>query len=149
MISIRLADPDANDSQGLLDELSAVLVEITGDSGQASFDAGDVRASNARFVVARDADGNELGCGAFRPLQSGVAEIKRMYSRPGTTGVGTAILSFLETEARHLGYRALRLETRLVNQRAVIFYERKGYQRIQNYGKYAGNPKAVCFEKLL
>jgi len=72
-----------------------------------------------------------------------------MYSRPGTTGVGTAILSFLETEARHLGYRALRLETRLVNQRAVIFYERKGYQRIQNYGKYAGNPKAVCFEKLL
>ena len=72
-----------------------------------------------------------------------------MYSRPGTSGVGSAILGFLETEAVNLGYQALWLETRLVNARAVSFYERRGYRRIPNFGKYVGNAKAVCFEKRL
>ena len=79
----------------------------------------------------------------------GIAEIKRMYSRPGSTGVGTAILVHLESEAARMGYDALWLETRAINERAVRFYERRGYSRIPNYGKYIGNPNAVCFEKRL
>lgn len=43
----------------------------------------------------------------------------------------------------------LGLETRLVNTRAVHFYERHGYSRIPNYGRYIGRPEAVCFEKTL
>lgn len=132
-----------------MEELSETLARITGDSGKASFDPDDVRSNSARFVVARNGNGEALGCGAFRPLQEGIAELKRMYSRPGTTGVGSAILAFLESEASALGYKALWLETRIANERAVSFYERKGYRRIQNFGKYDGNPKAVCFEKRL
>jgi ribosomal protein S18 acetylase RimI-like enzyme len=48
-----------------------------------------------------------------------------------------------------VGYKALGLETRLVNERAVTFYERRGYRRISNLGKYVGSTKAVCFEKQL
>jgi GNAT superfamily N-acetyltransferase len=149
MLTITPEDPASAVSRQLLDELSATLAAITGDSGRSSFDPADVRAARALFVVARDENGQAVGCGAFRPLQDGIAEVKRMYSRPGSAGVGSAILAYLETKAAGLGYRALWLETRLVNERAVRFYEKRGYARIPNYGKYSGNPKAVCFEKRL
>lgn len=48
-----------------------------------------------------------------------------------------------------MGYRALWLETRQMNERAVSFYESRGYKRIPNFGRYIGNPAAVCFEKQL
>ena len=149
MFIITAEDPASPDASKLMDELSETLAKITGDSGKSSFDPNDVRFENARFVVARDACGQAIGCGAFRPLQEGVAEVKRMYSRSHASGVGSAILSFLEQEAKSLGYLALQLETRVVNERAVSFYERRGYKKIPNFGKYIGNQSAVCFEKRL
>jgi len=147
VIVVVTEDPGTADAMVLLDELSAALQAITGSSGKASFDANDVRVENARFVVARNVNGHPVGCGAFRPLATGVAEIKRMYSR--VPGAGSAVLAFLEQEAQQLGFVALQLETRAVNQKAVSFYERHGYTRIPNYGKYAGKVEAVCFEKQL
>jgi GNAT superfamily N-acetyltransferase len=148
-IQLNVEDPAGHVAILLMEELSTALEAITGDGGKASFDVEDVRGPMARFVVARDAGGAALGCGAFRPLEPGVAEIKRMYARHGTSGVGSAVLRFLEAEAAALGYQALWLETRLVNRRAVDFYSARGYTRIANYGKYIGNPLAVCFEKTL
>lgn len=142
-------DPAHPDAVQLLDELSDTLTAITGSSGKTSFDPDDVRGPRAHFVIARNGDGIAIGCGAFRPLQEGIAEIKRMYARPGNHGTGSAILAALEAEAKMLGYRALWLETRLVNQRAVGFYESRGYTRIENFGKYAGNALAACFEKII
>lgn len=149
MYTVTREDPATADAQALIDELSDTLARITGDSGRASFDPGEVRGEKALFVVARDLDGRAVGCGAFRPLQGGIAELKRMYARPDTAGVGSAVLAYMEVEARRIGYSALWLETRLVNRRAVTFYERHGYTRIENFGKYVGNPKAVCLEKRL
>jgi len=144
---IDVADPDDADAQVLLCELSDALQAITGDSGRSSFSADDVRGPRSRFVVARDADGRAVGCGALRPLQPGVAELKRMYARPGSRGVGAAVLAHLESAARELGYRAVWLETRAVNARALAFYARHGYGRIENFGRYAGNAAAVCLGK--
>lgn len=149
MITVALEDPGTPDAAILLDELSNTLKTITGSSGGASFDPSDVRLERARFAVARDRDGNAIGCGAFRPLENDIAEIKRMYSRGSIQGIGSTVLLFLEKEAVGLGYAALRLETRRVNERAVSFYERAGYQRIPNFGKYVGRAEAVCFEKRL
>jgi ribosomal protein S18 acetylase RimI-like enzyme len=149
MIKVVSEDPSAPDAVVMLDELSDVLSLITGSSGKSSFDVNDVRVANARFVVARDQSGKAVGCGAFRPLESGIAEIKRMYSRRSMPGVGSAILSFLELEALKLGFAVLRLETRVVNEKAVTFYERRGYSCIPNFGKYVGKEEAVCFEKRL
>jgi ribosomal protein S18 acetylase RimI-like enzyme len=149
MIKVASENPETSDAAVLLEELSNALSAITGSSGKSSFDVRDVRAENAMFVVARDQHGNAVGCGAFRPLGSGIAEIKRMYSRRSVPGVGSAVLRFLEDEARKLGYVALRLETRVVNTRAVSFYERLDYRRIPNFGKYVGKLDAACFEKRL
>lgn len=148
-IAVSAEEPDGADALALVAELSAVLTAITGASGQASFDVSDVRGPRACFALARDAQGRALGCGALRPLSADTGEVKRMFARPGTRGVGSAVLRFLEGEAARSGYAALRLSTRHVNQRAVAFYERHGYRRIPGYGRYAGSEVSVCFEKLL
>ena len=152
-LSIAATDPDDADARRLLDDLSAALQALTGDSGRSGFAADDVRGPRSRFVIARDGAGLPLGCGALRPLGAsegeGVAELKRMYARPGSRVVGAAVLAHLESAARDLGYRAVWLETRAVNQRAVSFYERHGYRRIEHFGRYVGNAAAVCLGKEL
>jgi GNAT superfamily N-acetyltransferase len=145
---IEACDPDSPEARALLGELAQVLAGITGSSGNASFDAQDVRGERAVFVVAREGEAL-LGCAALRPLEGAVGEVKRMYARPGTRGVGAALLAHLEEAARGFGYGELWLETRRVNVRALGFYVRHGYAVIPNYGKYAGRPEAVCFAKTL
>ena len=146
---VAACDPGSVDAQVLLGELSAALAALTGDSGAASFALDDARVARALFVVARGDDGALLGCGALRPLGEGVGEIKRMYARPGTRGVGAAVLAHLEHTAARFGYRELWLETRRVNARAVAFYLGHGYRDIDNYGKYVGRAEAICFGKRL
>ncbi|KQW97040.1 acetyltransferase [Massilia sp. Root418] len=160
-LQVHAADPGSPEALLLMAELSAVLAAITGDSGQSSFDADDVRGPLARFAVARNGHGEAVGCGAFRPLEQGVAEVKRMYARHGHGGqggeggdcagggIGSAVLAFLEQEAAALGYQALRLSTRRVNTRAVAFYAARGYRVIPNFGRYAVKPESICFEKRL
>lgn len=146
---IQACDPESAEAQLLVAELSATLAAITGDSGASSFSAADARLARSLFVVARNVDGGLLGCGALRPLDGDVGEIKRMYARAGTRAVGAALLAFLERAAQGFGYRELWLETRRVNARAVAFYHRHGYTDIANYGKYAGRPEAICCAKRL
>jgi GNAT superfamily N-acetyltransferase len=149
MLIITNEDPMSAVAVQLIEALSDTLAKITGDSGQSSFNPDDVRGSRARFVVAHTNIGTPVGCGAFRPMTESTAEVKRMYAVPGTSGVGSAVLAHLESEASALGYSQMCLETRLVNHRAVSFYEKKGYMRIPNFGKYADNAEAVCFAKNL
>lgn len=47
-----------------------------------------------------------------------------MFSDRSMPGVGSALLTFLETSAKQMGYRELKLETRHINRRAVDFYEK-------------------------
>jgi GNAT superfamily N-acetyltransferase len=148
-VRIGACDPGSDDAQVLLEELSAALAVITGSSGKASFSLDDARAARSLFLVARGEDGALLGCGALRPLEGDIGEIKRMFARPGTSGVGAALLAALEQAARGFGYRELWLETRAVNERAVQFYLKHGYARFPNYGKYTGRPEAACFNKLI
>lgn len=146
-VSIAVCDPDSAEGRVLVDELSAALAAITGDSGKSSFSADDVRVARSVFAVARDGQGGLLGCAALRPLDGDVGELKRMFARPGTRGVGAALLAFVEREAGAMGYRALWLETRKVNLRAVAFYQRHGYAQVANYGKYVGREDAICLGK--
>ena len=148
MVACVSADPDCEEARALIAELDAALAAICGDSGSKSFDANDVRGPRAVFLLARDALGTAVGCGALRPLEAEVAEVKRMYARPGS-GAGIYLLSELERRALAFGYRAIWLETRRVNRRAVAFYERNGYRVIPNYGRYMGREDAVCLGKVL
>ncbi|MFL6659143.1 MAG: GNAT family N-acetyltransferase [Massilia sp.] len=146
---VAACDPECADAVTLMDELSATLAALTGSSGKASFAVDDARAAKSLFVIARDDDGELLGCGALRPLAGEVGELKRMYARPGTRGVGAALLAHLEAAAADFGYAALWLETRHINARAVAFYLKHGYSAVPQFGKYIGRPEAVCLGKNL
>ena len=139
-------DPSSADARALIAELEAALAAICGDSGSGSFDPNDVRGPGAVFLVARDGAGATLGCGALRPLAPGVAELKRMYARPGSSA-GRILLMELEARALAFGYREVWLSTRRINLRALAFYERHGYLPVENYGRYAGREASVCLGK--
>lgn len=149
IVMISAESPFSSDSISLIDELSECLQDITGDSGKSSFDANDVCNDRAMFVIARNQSGEAIGCGAFRPIDETTAEVKRMYAKSKGMGIGNKILSYLERQAHDIGYETLRLETRIVNTNAVSFYERNGYKKIPNYGKYAERANSICFEKYL
>ncbi len=103
------------------------------------------------FVVARTRDGGAVGCGGLRFLEPGVAEIKRMYVDPAHrgTGVATVILRTLEARACEAGVRRLVCETGTLQPEAIRFYQREGYQQIDNFGPYLGAAQSVCFGRAL
>ena len=99
-------------------------------------------------------EGRPIGCGGIRTFASdehGVAEIKRMYTRPEgrQRGVARAMVESLEDAARKFGHHAVVLETGLVQAGAIALYEKMGYRRIAKYGKYAGDPLSLCYRKTL
>lgn len=140
----------APESLALLAELTAAVDAIYGDGGKGGFDIADAQGVGAGFVVAR-LDGVAVGCGAYRPLEAGVAEIKRMYTVEAARrrGVARRILAALEDAARADGYRLVRLETGNRQPEAITLYEAAGYARSDPYGAYVGNSVSVCFAKIL
>ena len=143
--------PSSRDGLTLIEQLSAELGERYGDDGGAnSYNPHDPLASGAAFFVAR-IEGHPVGCGAIRPLEPGVGEVKRMFVRPEARGRGISrlILHEVETTALAMGYRRLRLETGIKQPEAIALYESAGYQRSNCYGYYLDDPRSVCFEKNL
>lgn len=92
-----------------------------------------------------------VGCGALKPLEADVMEVKRMFVLPEFRGRGIAsqVLSELERWAIELGMRACCLETGQNQPEAIALYQKCGYQRIPNYGQYSGVYNSVCFQKRL
>jgi len=146
-ISIQIEDPLSEDANSLMESLSGILKGLTGSSGKSSFNIDDLKHPNSFFLMARNGRQEAVGCGSVRQLEAKVGEIKRMYSK--VPGVGTEILKEIEKRAIGLGYRFLKLETRKVNEKAVQFYLKHGYEVIDNYGKYVGREEAICFGKEL
>lgn len=103
------------------------------------------------FLIARDADGNAVGCGALRPLGGGDIELKRMYVAPAARGRGiaTALLHALEDEAAAAGATRMLLEAGDLQPEAISLYSREGYRRIERFGAYVDDPHSVCFEQAL
>lgn len=148
-IAVTPENPASKDAVLLMEELSGCLQAITGDSGKNSFSIEDICNDRSLFVIARDASGAAVGCGAFRPINDATTEVKRMYAKGKRQGIGTKVLTYLEAQAEKMGYSTICLETRLVNRQAVSFYLHNGYCQIPNYGRYTNNDKAICFEKHL
>jgi len=95
-------------------------------------------------------DGEVAGCGALRPLASaapgtpgqpgaGLAELKRMWTRPDQRGHGVAraVAGALLAAAREEGYRVVRLDTLEWMSAARALYRSLGFVEI---GPYYPNP---------
>jgi len=103
-----------------------------------------------RAVVAY-LDGVAVGCGALKEFGEDALEIKRMFTRPEYRGRGVAglVLRALELWAAGDGFGRCVLETGRRQPEAIALYERHGFNRIPNFGPYAGVANSLCFEKHL
>ncbi|WDF59012.1 GNAT family N-acetyltransferase [Flavobacterium sp. KACC 22758] len=147
-ISIKVINPDDEKATSILEELSSNLYLRFGSDGRNSFT--DWQNNNAKFVFVTAELNNEIiGCGAIRPIEGNIGEVKRMYSKFRGKKIGQTILAFLEKEAKKIGFTELVLETRVKNLEAVEFYKKQQYNIIPNYGKYIDRPEAICFGKSL
>jgi ribosomal protein S18 acetylase RimI-like enzyme len=88
-----------------------------------------------RLLLAR-CDGVLAGCGALRPLQDSICEMKRLYVRPAFRGrrLGLALAERLIREAKNIGYEFMRLDT-VPSQMADAnrMYRRLGFCEIPPY----------------
>jgi GNAT superfamily N-acetyltransferase len=82
-----------------------------------------------RLLVART-NAEVVGVGALKPVDTTVAEIKRMYVRPSARGqgIGHEILVRLLSDARTIGYQVARLETATFMREAHALYRSHGFQ---------------------
>jgi GNAT superfamily N-acetyltransferase len=91
----------------------------------------DFRGEGAAWLVIYE-DGDAVACGGLRPLEPGVAEIKRMFVTATARGRGHArtLLAELERLAAHDGRNRIRLYTTEVLREARALYRACGYRPV-------------------
>lgn len=127
--------------------LDAELRDMYGDQ-QDDFDPHN-KLKEDTFVLVVKTNDQTIGCGAFRPMEDGVAEIKRMFVHPDHRGKGLSklILSELETWIKEKQYSYIKLETGNKNIAALSLYPASGYEPIEPFGPYKSLPGSFCFGK--
>lgn len=140
-------DATNEDFKALVKALDAYLAIKDGDD-HAFYDQYN-QIDDIRYVIVAYEEGKAVGCGAIKPFESGVMEVKRMYTAPENRGKGIAssLLIALEKWAGELGCGKCILETGKRQIEAIRLYEKSGYKRIANYGQYVMMDNSVCFEK--
>ncbi len=76
--------------------------------------------------------GEAAGCIALKPHDSTMAEVKRVYVRPGFRGlaIGQRLIAAVVVEARLAGYRRLFLDSHASMTKAHALYEAAGFRRM-------------------
>jgi len=142
---VRLDEPDA---LMLIELVQGEYVLRYGGPDEAPIDVAEFLPPEGLFLVAR-LDGAAAGCGGWRNLGDGRAEIKRMFTAAEhrNRGVARAVLAELEHTAAAAGITELVLETGTVQPEAIALYESSGYQPVDGFGYYAGRPLSRSFGK--
>ena len=149
MITLLRTDSNNTDFILLVKQLDAYLAILDGD--EHSFYNGLNKIDNIKHVLVAYENDTPVGCGAMKQFTSNVMEVKRMFILPEKRekGIASQILHELENWAAQIGYKKCVLETGKRMPEAIALYEKTGYKRIANYGKYIGVANSVCFEKEL
>jgi putative acetyltransferase len=95
-----------------------------------------------RLILAL-ADGQPAGCAALKQVEAAVGELKRLYVRLPFRGcgLGRRLTEKVLSEARALGYRAVRLDTLPSMKEARALYHSLGFRPV------AASQSAGCGDK--
>ena len=96
---------------------------------------GEYAPPHGALFLARDGNGDPVGCIALHALTGGACEMKRLYVRPSAQGrgLGRKLAMAVIGEARRLSYRAMRLGTLETMTAAKALYADLGFQVIAPY----------------
>ncbi|WP_379133702.1 GNAT family N-acetyltransferase [Paenibacillus sp. sgz500958] len=154
-VSFELVHPENKDLRGLIDRLDVELRQRYPHETIYAVDFTDPKVKEMTFVVAYS-NAVPIGCGALRPLdylgqETAAMELKRFYVDPEyrKLGIAAQMLLFLEEKAWTAGYREIRLETGIKQPEAIALYTKHGYEPIDLYGPYVGDPDSLCYGKIL
>jgi GNAT superfamily N-acetyltransferase len=140
----RFADPAV---QKLVSDLLADLsARYGGGSGDDTpINLTDFDPPDGQFFIAL-ADGEPVGCAGWR-RHGEDAELKRMFTAVAARGRGVArkLLAAIEESARAAGCRRVILETGDRQPEAIGLYISAGYERIPDFGYYAGIKGVLSF----
>jgi GNAT superfamily N-acetyltransferase len=80
-------------------------------------------------------EGKVCGLGSLKSISPEIGEIKRMFVDPTARriGAGRAILEALLTEAKHVGYRKVQLDSPKFMEAAHALYRSLGFRDIEAY----------------
>ena len=151
MFSIAVESPLQEDVRGLIAELNAYLLSIFPPEACSHMTVEQMNQPDTTVFIARDTDGQAVGCGALRRHANGIGEVKRMYTRKPMQGrgLGGQIVAQIEALARREGFSQLVLETGLGLEAAWHVYERAGFTRCGPVLTYPDIPTSVFYEKSL
>jgi GNAT superfamily N-acetyltransferase len=135
-------------AQYLVEQVQEEYVQRYGGRDAAVVDPAEFRAPRGLLLVA-EVDGVPAGCGAWRALPTGEAEIKRVYVEPAfrRRGIAQLVVAALEDGAAGAGHAAMVLNTGLEQPEALALYAELGYRPVPGYGVYACAPGAVFLGK--
>ena len=143
-MNIAFESPDQPDVIALVEALDAYQKPLYPAESHHGIDLAALAAPNVLFAVARDEQGEAVGCGAI-VLRQDFGELKRMYVEPRLRGRGLAgaILRMLEQAARERGCPMFTLETGCRQPEALGLYARFGYVECGPFGHYQPDPNSV------
>lgn len=149
-VSIDAESPLTDDVGNLIAELNANLLALTPAEHCYHMTAQEMARPDTTVFVAR-VDGEAVACGALRRHDKGIAEVKRMYTKPcfQGRGIGGEILARIEDLARREGFMRLVLETGDRHPAAWRVYERGGFHRCGPVLDYPDSNWSVFYEKEL
>lgn len=144
-VEIRAADPDSPEALACLrayyDLLCAKIEGVTPEMLTLPLsDSPKYRAPLGNFLIAWS-DDLPIGCVSLRPLGQGVAEVKRLWVDPQARGqgLGRRLMRGIESEARALGYREMKLDSNTALSEAIALYRSDGWQDIPKYSGFPSN----------
>lgn len=148
-IEVVRVDPGIPEAVVLLEASWRYLASLYEPEERFHLDLDGLRQPHVQFFIARMA-GRAAGCAALAVFGDW-AEVKSMYVEESArgSGVAVALIERLETEARALQCRVLRLETGVTLDRAQSFYRRHGFHRRGPFADYRDIPTSVFMEKPL
>ena len=144
--AIRAAEPDDLDALDALERAA-----FTGDRAERRAIRHAIRSPTISLLVAVGWGEVLLGAVTVERRRGALrAHLTSIATAPGQggLGVGRALLTAAEDEARAHGFRALRLEVRADNAAAIRLYERAGYARFRVVpGYYEDGSAAWRYER--
>ena len=149
-VTISEADPEDPAALACLSAYFDVLVARIDGISRSHVPLPDPEADSYRpphgvFLLAWS-DGIPLGCVSLHRLAPGEGEVKRLWIAPDARGQGLArrLMRAVESHARTLGLKRLKLDTNAALTEAIALYRSDGWVEIPSY---TGYPATHWFEK--